>query len=297
MLRIDEAPAIRGIRLGMPISEVKALYSGIAEQKLPDEAGASVIVFPRGGGERLKGIDSLFLNFFGGRVFYIHVEYERSHWQEATELTKWLDLPNKEYAKAECQGFTAVLIRLSVDQTLSLSLTDTVAERKFISRLSEMKKNAADCQKAPVIRGVTLGMPVTQYRTLYPHAQQVRKRIDVGELVFRNVNGADPRLKGISDLWTYFLDGALYFVAVDYTNQIEWNGIDQFVERFSKPLGLRTKWEDGPTSDSRMLRCHSFVVTAKMSAGHPQTAIQDRAAAVKLNKREKQLKSPGSFRP
>jgi hypothetical protein len=67
-------------------------------------------------------------------------------------------------------------------------------------------------------------MTATQFRTLYPRAQEVRKRSEVGELVLHNVNVGDPRLKGMSDLWTYFLDGELYFLATDYSDQIEWKG-------------------------------------------------------------------------
>ncbi|MBA3357009.1 MAG: hypothetical protein H0U18_13940 [Pyrinomonadaceae bacterium] len=150
-------------------------------------------------------------------------------------------------------------------------------------------------QDPPVIRGVRLGMTATQFRTLYPRAQEVRKRSEVGELVLHNVNVGDPRLKGMSDLWTYFLDGELYFLATDYTDQIEWKGIDQFVEQFSKATGLRTKWEG--YFEDRTLRCHSFVVKAEINAGHPRVMIQDRAAVLKLNKREDQLKSPANFRP
>ena len=293
-LGIDKAPSIRGVKLGMTVSEVKSLYPSISEPTERDEVGVSAILV-KGGDEKLKGIESLFLHFFRARVYYISARYETSYSQEVAELTGPLELPNKQYARTECQGFTVSVYRPSDNRSVHLDLTDKLAQTKIIALTDEIKENSADCQKSPEIRGMRLGMTAAQFQRLYPKAQVARRRTDVGEVVFRNINTGDQNLTGIVSLLSYFLDGQLYFLVVDYDDRIKWTGIEQFVERFSKPLGLRTKWEG--YFDDRTLRCHSFIVKAEMATGKPRITIQDRAAVSKLNKREEQLKSPANFRP
>jgi hypothetical protein len=298
-LGIDRAPTIRGIRLGMTLSEVKALYPGVSEPKERDEVGESLTIHRPGvdtNDERLKGIDYLALHFFGGRLYVIGVSYkEPSYWQEVTELTKSMGLPtNEDYARVECRGFSASIFRHS-DKTLTLDLTDTVAQQKIIALSNEMKENSADCQISPTLRGIGLGMALAKFRTLYPRSREVRNRPEVGELILHDISAGNARLNGITDLWLYFLDGKLYFFAIDYGNQVQWESIDQFVEQFSKGAGLRTKWEG--FTETRTLLCRSFAAVASIKDGHPRIAIQDRAAAAKLTKREERLKSPASFRP
>ena len=291
---IDKAPVVRGIKLGMTFSEVKSLYPSISEPTERDEVGLSGILI-QGGDEKLKGIDSLFLHFFRARVYYISARYDQNYSDEVAKLTGPIGRSTKEYARTECQGFTVSVFRPSDNKRVHLDLTDTSAQTKIIALQNELKENSADCQRPPEIRGIRLGMTTAQFQRLYPKAQVVRKRSDVGEVVFRNINSEAPNLKGIVSLLSYFLDGQLYFFVVDYDDRIKWIGIDQFVERFSEPLGLRKKW-DG-YFDDRTLRCHSFIVKAEMLTGRPRISIQDRNAVSKLNKREEQLKSPANFRP
>jgi len=288
---------IRGIRLGMTISEIRALYPDASEPSERDEVGRSAIFLQeKEDGSRLEGISSIFLHLFSGRVYSIRASYDESHLKEANELIKPLDLPDKSYANTECQGFSAGVFRHS-DKTLTIEVNDSKAFAKIIKLTNEIEENSADCQKTPVIRRIVLGMPEAQFRSLYPHARSFRQRIDVGELVLHIMNYRDPSLNGISDVWGFFLDGKLYFFLIDYSSQVQWKDIDQFVENFSKPMGLRMKWEGSTFTESRSLRCHSFIVKAEMKDGHPRVMIQDRAAALLLNKREEQLKSPSSFRP
>jgi hypothetical protein len=298
MLGLDKSPEIRGLRLGMTISEVRALYPVIVEPKERSEVGESTIYIPRSHSfdERLKGIDSLYLIFFRGRLYHISVDYkEPTYWRELTELIKPLALPDKGFGAVDCHGFSAMVFRHANSQRLTL--TDTVAQQKKIELSDELKENSADCQHAPVMRNVKLGMTANQFKRLYPRAQIIKKRLEVGELVLRTIGREDQRLNGIGTLWTYFLDDALYFIVIDYANQVQWKDIDQFVEHFSKPFGLRSKWEGSTFSETRALRCHSFVVSAEMRAANPRVTIQDRTAVLQLNRREEQLKSPANFRP
>ncbi len=280
----------------MTLSEVKATYPGISEPTERDEVGTSTVyIFGGGDSEKLKGVKSVVLQLSNGRIFYISAQYDKSYESEVLEITEPLGLPNKDYARTDCQGFDAVLFRSTDSKTLDFTLTDSVAQRKIVALTNEIKENAADCQNAPVMRGLRLGMNINQFRVLFPSAQMVRTREQLGEVALRIINLREPRLEGIGTLLTYFLDGKLYFIMIDYTGQIEWKGLDQFVEHFSKATGLRTKWEG--YLESRTLRCHSFIVKAQMNDGKPRVIIQDRAAVLQLNKREEQLKLPSSFRP
>jgi hypothetical protein len=281
----------------MTVSEVKAAHPSVSERER-DEVGRSMMYLSaRNGGEALKGIDSLLLYIFGGRVFQINAHYDQEFENEGIELLKFLGLSKDDswLTVRQCQEFTASMYQYS-DKTLSLTLVDSLADSKVTALTKALEENASDCQNAPVIRQAELRMPLARFKALYPRAQVIRNRRELGELVLHSVNGGDPRLQGISDLWAYFVDGELYFLIVDYSSQIKWQGLEQFVEQFSKGVGLRTKWE-GEYTDNRTLRCHSFIASAEMKNGHPRVMIQDRAAVAKLSKREEQLKSPASFRP
>jgi hypothetical protein len=294
---IDRVPAIRGLRLGMTISEVKALYPSISEPNDRDELGRSMIMV-RGadGNDRLKGIDYLSLWIFNGRVFSISVSFKEQSYPEVDDLSKLVSLAkNEDYATAYCEGFNATVFRHSDSQTLDLM--DTLALNKIVALSNEMKEKSADCQGSPTVRGIGLGMALTKFRTLFPRSREVRNRSEVGELILHDINAGNARLNGVTDLWLYFLDGKLYFFAIDYSNQIQWKSLDQFVEQFSRGLGLRTKWEGFEFTGTRTLLCHSFAAVAEIKDGHPRIAIQDRAAAAKLSQREERLKSPASFRP
>jgi hypothetical protein len=74
-----------------------------------------------------------------------------------------------------------------LNKSVHLDLTDTSAQTKIIALQDELKENAADCQRPPEIRSIRLEMTTVQFQRLYPKAQIVRKRSDVGEVVFRNI--------------------------------------------------------------------------------------------------------------
>jgi hypothetical protein len=180
-LEVGEAPSIRGIKLGMTVSEVKGLYPNIKEPSKPDEIGISTVLYSpsiiQAPIEKLKGIDSLFLLFFKGKLYDIDVSYkEPSYWQEISELAKplnLLNLPDKNYATAKCQGFEATIFHHSDDQKLTLS--DTRVGMVIGALLIEQEENAKDCRNPPIIRGIGLGMALSQFKILFPHAQVIAK--------------------------------------------------------------------------------------------------------------------------
>lgn len=296
-LGLEKSPALRGVRLGMTIQDAKARHPDIVERNERDAIGRSDAIYLHFTDivvtQNLKGIESLFLQVFAGKVFYISIEYEKDSGKEAVEIARSVGLSDKEFATIDCRGFSLSLYHYS--DKLTITLSDRAALNTIAARTAELEEDAGDCQQSPVIRGLELGTSLAQFRKLYPRALGIRERREVGETVFDGVNKNNPQLQGVNGILVYFLDGALYFLVIDYSSQIQWHGIDQFVEVFSKGVGLRTKWQG--IADHRTLRCRAFVVTADFKDGHPRITIQDRAATVKLNKREAQLKSPSTFRP
>jgi len=83
----EKAPAIRGIRLGMTLDEVRAQipdisgdYQAVLEraQKFPDFGAAALSVSPRetGKGQHFEGIDGFFFRLFDTRVVSYSVSYK-----------------------------------------------------------------------------------------------------------------------------------------------------------------------------------------------------------------------------
>ena len=300
---IDKAPLIRDIRLGMAVAEVRALHPSIVNWNGSVVHNALDITMKyaatsSSGDKNLAGIASLYLSFFRGHLWNITAFYEPANAKEIDPIIAPLNMPKEAGSETICRGFGVRLGNLlpSSDQW-ELSLYSTVIEKEIadLEIAAEVKKNNATCQKSPVIRGVTLGTSIAEFKSLHPHAKVIRNRAEVGETVFRSLGNDDARLQGIGTLWTYFLDGKVYFLVVDYGREIEWKNLDQFVEQFSKTIGLRKEWD--MSVDGRILGCRDFTVEAKWSVDHPRVMIMNRSETLKLTKREERSKSPSSFRP
>lgn len=88
-LAVAQAPAIRGVKLGMKVNEVLGLFPGSAENNdirsalalaegFPNFGMASVFVFPREytTRDRFAGISNFRFTFADGRLYQYEVEYE-----------------------------------------------------------------------------------------------------------------------------------------------------------------------------------------------------------------------------
>jgi hypothetical protein len=155
-------------------------------------------------------------------------------------------------------------------------------------------ENSPGCKVAPTIRDIKLGMSAGQFTGLYPRSKIVRKRNEVGEWVSWVNAGNEQRLKGVEQLFAFFLDGNLLSFSIYYDNQIEWKGVDQFVEQFSRSTGVPAQWSG---NGGRWLLCKSFYINAELVYGKPRVRIIDVAGLNNLAEREKRLKSPSNFRP
>jgi hypothetical protein len=90
-VRPEEAPALRGFRLGMEIAEVRKALSDFkmigSDIQPRDELGASSVVFRGTKGASLKGVSKLALKFLDDRVTSISVTYDGSvKWDNAAQF-------------------------------------------------------------------------------------------------------------------------------------------------------------------------------------------------------------------
>jgi hypothetical protein len=187
------------------------------------------------------------------------------------------------------------------DELSRLVLSQDSPSSTVRSSLSSNERR--DCGKAPTIRHVTLGMSLRDFQSLYPRSELTRKRQDVPWATFGISGIADSRLKGVSSLQVYFFEGRLYSLSVQYTGEIEWTSVEQFVRQFSKTTGLPSDWEGSSErrwdeSSERQLRCKTFNVVARLDyIRRPTVNLQDVPATIRLIEREREMRSPARFRP
>jgi hypothetical protein len=132
-LTIEQAPELRGFRLGMTTEQVMARVPGIQVQqgsfgasdaRLPPSSGADAAAY--------KGIDNIYFGFLDGRLVNLVVSYDQSvHWkssdQFAAKVSEFLKLPedwrgtaNPNQKVLTCAGFDVTVtaypnaIRLAV---------------------------------------------------------------------------------------------------------------------------------------------------------------------------------------
>lgn len=165
-------------------------------------------------------------------------------------------------------------------------------------------------ERAPELRGFSLGTPVTGVLARFPGtalekpdkfgvAQLRLTVVDTGttpkglpkrdravEKDITSTPGAEsafvidvakfPALKGVAGIRLRFVDGRTSFVEVAYDNSIKWNSIDDFVETVAKRLNLPGGWlapaESGSDSQKE-LRCEGFVITGSLGSESTDTRV------------------------
>lgn len=144
-LKVAQSPAVRGIKLGMKVDDVLALFPGSRENEYIKSALTANPGFPNYGmisfgiapfqyptKERYVGISQLSFIFVDGRTVRFYVEYGRPPWPRVDEfidkISDALQLPPKANWTADNQGRKNLLcdgfrIRAAtLDQRGSLSI-------------------------------------------------------------------------------------------------------------------------------------------------------------------------------
>ena len=148
-LKVEQAPAIRRIKLGKTVAEINSLFPKplIPNPKLPVEPyGYSQERVWGVGVPQLEGIDELELSFLDGRVFSIRIKYK----DEAVPRDKraflarvmeslgladvWGNSGNKD--RVDCYGFYLSILHRAPGGTF-LELTDVDRKLEFSLRSSK----------------------------------------------------------------------------------------------------------------------------------------------------------------
>ena len=155
-LSIAKAPAIRGVKVGMKVDEVLALFPGSAEHEHVKPALANAESFPRFGlfsffvfpqefstRDRFAGITMIKFTFFDGHVREYEVQYDAPptapSWTRVDDwITKladtfklppapdWVAEPNLTTQKSlKCDGFQMKASTVNLRGQLSVSLLDS----------------------------------------------------------------------------------------------------------------------------------------------------------------------------
>ncbi len=156
-LKLSQAPAIRGIRLGMSVEQVLAQIPGseadsnLLARLAQDHFGQKYVNVMPGGyvtsKEKFAGTSGLNLTFLDGRLLSFGVHYEGPEWnsreQFAERVAELLSLPGVGFWKARnqvfalaCDGFE-ISVQTSGPKHSSILMTDTTVDIGKILRERE----------------------------------------------------------------------------------------------------------------------------------------------------------------
>jgi hypothetical protein len=168
-LNASQAPEIRGLRLGMSVKEVLAVFPGSAEDleisselsKPPSQFGEiRLIIKPEkyGSKENFVGIRNIAIGFLDGRVSDVNVGYNGPAWKHVDEfVTKFSEgktLPpiddwegqvgmDTQLKRLKCSGFEINVFAAGKDGKLnSVKMRDVAAEKELDDRRNKFIKKA-----------------------------------------------------------------------------------------------------------------------------------------------------------
>jgi len=134
-LKLSQAPAVRGVKLGMTVDELLPLFPGVSDSVNLKQALAAAEGFPRfgdatfsinpanwGNKERFAGISSYFIHTFDRRIIGLNVQYDGfpsgARWKSADDLIQrfsdslhlpgpkeWGPDPYNPLKRLKCDGF------------------------------------------------------------------------------------------------------------------------------------------------------------------------------------------------
>jgi hypothetical protein len=116
---------------------------------------------------------------------------------------------------------------------------------------------------APELRGVRLGMTLSQLQARYPK-MEVGAADNLGQLRVNLMGDVLARIdpaafNGVDHLSLYFIDNRLIGFSILYPN-LPWKDLNQFVARMNEALKLTGSWKGN--DDAQTLDCEGFQVRA-----------------------------------
>lgn len=149
-LDVSQAPAVLGLKLGMPGSELPAVFAPAIKIKPSKKSEGSLFLSfaERPATGDFKGVRALYVRYFKGRVYQIEIFYEND--SQTTKLEDLIDRLSNELglpatawntkngrATIDCGGFT-----LTADAILNphIELTDVAGFQAFQEQSKQPKK-------------------------------------------------------------------------------------------------------------------------------------------------------------
>lgn len=113
-------------------------------------------------------------------------------------------------------------------------------------------------EKAPVIRGMRLGMTETEAERLLgdgiPFSQEKATRNAF--ILPRN----NPSFDGIRSIQLNTFDAKAYRVEIHYDDSVKWSNIAEFVNNFGPKLGMPAAWKQAHADGAAKIKCRDFDV-------------------------------------
>jgi hypothetical protein len=153
-----------------------------------------------------------------------------------------------------------------------------------------------ETKDARQIRGIRLGMPVSEFLEKFPSAKEAaHSRHKVGAIIYEFDQSENPDFAdgGVEMRFVWFVDGALSSVGFYYP-KYEPTSVDDFVRQASARLGLPSAgWKKAFENRELVCRGFSALVGREMfraGVGDPFIILADTAADAKVDAREKEIK-------
>lgn len=146
-----------------------------------------------------------------------------------------------------------------------MSFTKIFLSAAFLTCLAAAARAQATCaltvDKAPEIRGLRLGMPLSEVKSIAPDIQVYDRGFGYSSGALNQASTIDAvRFKGVNSISLNFVDERLTGLSVSYDNSVYWENTGQFVAKVSEAFKLPAAWEG---DDVRIMSCNGFKITVQ----------------------------------
>lgn len=173
--------------------------------------------------------------------------------------------------------------------------------------------------QAPVIRDITLGMPIADLLKALPNIE-VPKASELGYSEFRltfypplqqyssygsaeDPNAIDirkfPKYAGLARLRIKLLDDRVAFAEFQYNSETKWRNSREFIEAFAKATNLPNRFAALGPSGALGMTCHAVDFFAGIVTDRPYVKMVDSTAdaVIRQRQQEAEKKKKETFRP
>ncbi|MDT5061473.1 MAG: hypothetical protein QOH63_1932 [Acidobacteriota bacterium] len=185
-------------------------------------------------------------------------------------------------------------LKIDLRQVASIIFFDIPLTLKTDKPISDSNSKMVTCGatsvKRPELRGLRLGMSISDVKTAKP---ELRLVIDAPDSVGQQTAFVVGAEEGVRSLDLEFLDGSLTSIKVTYDHSVSWNNEQEFLSRLADAFGLPTPWNG-------YLKCEGLNLVADYSYGiAPKIRLYDPNSSQIIKKRraDTEEKKRREFKP